>query len=321
MKELTIEQKAQRYDEAIKRIQSYVVDEHGCTRIKVVNVFPELAESEDEKIRKELIEFVKSRGGFKQEYIAWLEKQQKPFDYENANIQQMDFAPNGDKPRYNIGDVLCDKSCTTLDKDAQPNFEIVDIRNGMYICDKGSFPISQQDEYELVAKKIEQKPIDKVDQHSFPVSDDSSLPTFDEGIYHPCTENAHDWSDEDEKQLQHAMLALQWYAGGTDIIDWLKSLKDRVQPKQEWSEEDENMLKLILTDYRTRGAKEDSDIITWLKSLRPRSQWKPSEEQMKYLAKAIAPDQFKDELTAKEKMLVSFTTEELETELKRRSEL
>ena len=28
----------------------------------------------------------------------------------------------------------------------------------MYICDKCYFPISQQDEYELVAKRIEQKP-------------------------------------------------------------------------------------------------------------------------------------------------------------------
>lgn len=43
-------------------------------------IFPELKGSEDERIRKELIEFVKSRGGFKQEYIAWLENQreQKP---------------------------------------------------------------------------------------------------------------------------------------------------------------------------------------------------------------------------------------------------
>jgi hypothetical protein len=35
--------------------------------------------------------------------------------------------------------------------------EIVDIKNGMYICDKGSFPVSQQNEYELVSKKINTK--------------------------------------------------------------------------------------------------------------------------------------------------------------------
>jgi hypothetical protein len=35
--------------------------------------------------------------------------------------------------------------------------EIIDIKNGMYICDKGSFPVSQQNEYELVSKKIDTK--------------------------------------------------------------------------------------------------------------------------------------------------------------------
>lgn len=83
--------------------------------------------------------------------------EQKPFNYENANIQQKDFAPQEDVPRYNIGDVLCDKSYIKLNKGTQSNFKITDIRNGLYICDKCSFPISQQDEYELVAKKVEPK--------------------------------------------------------------------------------------------------------------------------------------------------------------------
>jgi len=71
MKELTIEQKAKAYDEAYKKVAirfgSNVADE----------IFPELAESDDERIRKELIEFVKSRlAGFPQceRFIAWLKK-------------------------------------------------------------------------------------------------------------------------------------------------------------------------------------------------------------------------------------------------------
>lgn len=150
------------------------------------SLFPELAESRDERIRKDLIRFVKGyipdeTSEQRKAYLSWLEKQgepkilgvgvenasgvlkecidkieQKSFDYENANIQQKDFAPQEEIPRYSICDVLCDKSCTTLNKESQPNFEIIDIRNGMYICDKCSFPISQQDEYELVAKRIEQ---------------------------------------------------------------------------------------------------------------------------------------------------------------------
>lgn len=231
---MTIEEKAKRYDEAIQRAHEFCkrwdgIEVGNSTLVikEVKEIFPELKESEDERIRKEIIEMLKNWASVhyitKEQFgerMTWLEKQgeqkpidkiqlgkkykciasprystfmigeiykpedkflcslinfcsdcfepiedgeQKPFDYENANIQQKDFTPQEDIPRYNIGDVLCDKSCTTLNKDAQPNFEIIDIRNGMYICDKGSFPISQQDEYELVAKRIEQEPADKVE--------------------------------------------------------------------------------------------------------------------------------------------------------------
>lgn len=47
--------------------------------------------------------------------------------------------------------------------------------------------------------------------------------------------------------------------------------------KQEWSEEDERMLRTIISDG-SRGVELDSRQIAWLKSLRP--SWKPSEEQM-----------------------------------------
>ena len=78
MKELSIEEKAKRYDEAIEIAKGYYTSDcHTNLRIAMENLFSELKESEGERIRKELIEFVKSRGGFKQEYIAWLEKQGK----------------------------------------------------------------------------------------------------------------------------------------------------------------------------------------------------------------------------------------------------
>lgn len=94
MEELTIEEKAQRYDEAIKVAKSnygtIVQMDNDCTFAKkgIVNVFhhmfPELKESEDERIRKELLDFCKNRAEkysndpkYKNisAWIAWLEKQ------------------------------------------------------------------------------------------------------------------------------------------------------------------------------------------------------------------------------------------------------
>ena len=80
MKELTIEEKAQAYDEAIKRAKELLEIGLKDTRGKrvVLSFFPELKESEDERIREELIELIgcmhdaDSRKGA---WLAWLEKQ------------------------------------------------------------------------------------------------------------------------------------------------------------------------------------------------------------------------------------------------------
>ena len=85
MKELTIEKKAQRYDEAIevaRKINSGegVAAPSDWTTCEVI--FPELKESKDEKIRKELIRAFKSintikvwNGIERTDILAWLEQQ------------------------------------------------------------------------------------------------------------------------------------------------------------------------------------------------------------------------------------------------------
>lgn len=74
-----------RYEEALERAKKELqaCGSTDCDAYKqIIRLFPELAESDGERIRIELIEFVKSCGGFKQEYIAWLEKQKsiEPID-------------------------------------------------------------------------------------------------------------------------------------------------------------------------------------------------------------------------------------------------
>ena len=89
------------------------------------------------------------------------------------------------------------------------------------------------------------------------------------------------WSGKDEQILSgiigylctHDSCELE---GFDEWYDWLKSLKDRIQPQsqQEWSEEDEN-IRLRLIDYlygKSRLAKDREDGISWLKSIKDRVQ-------------------------------------------------
>jgi hypothetical protein len=85
MRELSIEEKAKRYDEAIERVKGWHIDCQLNFKKALEELFPELKESEDERIRKELLEHCENqaepyiRKGNKcpqiQSWIAWLEKQ------------------------------------------------------------------------------------------------------------------------------------------------------------------------------------------------------------------------------------------------------
>ena len=66
-------------------------------------------------------------------------------------------------------------------------------------------------------------------------------------------------------------------------VNFLKSLKGRVslQPKQEWSEEDENRINRLIAyfeDKESFAAEDDVVYANWLKSLKDRITWKPSDE-------------------------------------------
>ena len=87
MKELTIEQKAKAHEKAFRIAQELYNDPNSSNVGKgyVYTVFPELKESEDERIRKELINyFIKGKEYLslcsfsKEEILAWLEKQVTP---------------------------------------------------------------------------------------------------------------------------------------------------------------------------------------------------------------------------------------------------
>lgn len=194
------------YEKKYKEANDKVAARFGTNVAK--EIFTDLYESEDEKIRKSLIHLVHLYGGefgmidantSVEKAIAWLEKQGESYtkrDVDNAYIEGMAFA---------------------------------------------------KDELE---KQGKQKPY---------------------------------WSEEDEKRLKSCLNILQakGLMGVTDTINsnWLKSLKERVQPqpKQEWSEEDKKHIIDImdyLDDYYSFAKDEYKDVadgvlneIRWLQSI------------------------------------------------------
>ena len=115
MKELTIEQKVKRYDEAIRKAKITLdcCDSASITtKNTVYGIFPELKESEDERIRKGIIDFLWKEKIFLQEAhssvennpkyrfvmdaIAWLEKQGNHLEnYDEAEKEKAGFVGDG----------------------------------------------------------------------------------------------------------------------------------------------------------------------------------------------------------------------------------
>ena len=243
---------------------------------KLESIFPELQESEDERIRKTLIDYLQSIvdiNGIKGEtFIAWLEKQGE----QKLPIEKL---PSEMKT---IGESL---GFTTQEECDEYNQMVSDL-------------IMSDD-------KSEQKPVDKVE------------PKFHEGEWN---EKHHKpaWSEEDEIVAEDIEEAIRnyWHGDTLDILlDWLKFLKDRVQPKQEWSEQEQIRINRIVGCLENLNVA-DNDIllkdVNWLKSLKGKVQqysdtekqemfirsqrphfWRPSDEQMKalkYVAYHLMPD-------------------------------
>lgn len=95
------------------------------------------------------------------------------------------------------------------------------------------------------------------------------------------------WSEEDKMQLD-AAIHLVSSTGHIETANWLKDLKDRVQPqpKQQWSEEDIAMSNFIALILKKHKSDEDfstfettfKDCIDWLKSLKEKIQSQPKHE-------------------------------------------
>jgi hypothetical protein len=104
----TIEQKARAYDEVLNKLRHFIAKgvDPLITRADVQDFFPELKESEDEKVRKEIVRFIQMEVDDEivgNKWLAWLGKQG---DYANFR----DKAQVGDRITKNEDGVLVNLS-------------------------------------------------------------------------------------------------------------------------------------------------------------------------------------------------------------------
>ena len=130
---MTEKEKAKAYDEAIERAKKLY--SNGITE----EIFPELKESDDERIMENCIHFLELQkqhhaATFEiEECIAWIKNQGKKYTDKN-------------KPRFNVGDWVVNKFGDSwhIDSLDNKNYQVSDGK-GNY----NYFPISKQDEMHL----------------------------------------------------------------------------------------------------------------------------------------------------------------------------
>ena len=248
MKELSIEDKAKRYDEAIERARVWKeksgmpADRQGI----LDDIFPELKVSEDEEVRKALYEYFKNRKddgdidetwyGFSYDKIlAWLEKQgwQKPIISDDAlregivhfGITQYQIS-NWLKKYVDVekqGEQILDNSVQTC-KDEKTIVIIPKFRIGD--------EIKTSNEESLIITKIDEKGY---------WSEDLFICDFDEECLWDLVEQNPDWSEEDERAIGIIKVALEHpydMEGKWDrkfALDWIKEHKKQLtKPQNTW---------------------------------------------------------------------------------------
>ena len=158
-----------KYSEALERAKECHVDGlalHQPVKDVLEYIFPELQESEDERILEIIKHCIESRylhtstikGISQKQCFTWLEKQgeqEKPQVYETKDGEVITYSESEGykvvKPKFKVGDIIIKSQNSDINKFGK--FKITGIKDGRYwynefvICE-----ISEQDEWELIPK-------------------------------------------------------------------------------------------------------------------------------------------------------------------------
>ena len=211
-----------RYKEAIERAKESLEtaktfdykDEQIAHDIRetVYSIFPELKESEDERIRKVLIELVKcnERSGYTllnnistSSMLAWLEKQKKVEidDDDLATLENWESIVKENKDKWQLSDWFIEATSMLINK--VKNIDISGNKTMLTACTNVLRNIGHPHLADWLEKQGEQK---------------------------------HTWSEEDERLRKTTIAFLkdfaeQGYENAVECIDWLKTQGDKPQGK------------------------------------------------------------------------------------------
>lgn len=254
------------YEQAIKRAKAMIQVAANQEEIynSVITIFPKLADSEDERIRKSLIDMLKNDEKCYLKEIDWLEKQGEP------------------KPvcKMQVSDELYEhirNTCACID-DALSSKSFADINDYLSMAER-----SAQSAFDMIEKQSGQKPADKV-KPKFKVGDT---------IAKKHNSDIHDFGSFTITDITGEKY---WYNDRiicdiTEQDEW-EIYEPVRQNSFVWSKEDEEMLNDIIM-CGERHCYLDVGNITWLKLLKEKYIWKPSDEQITWLYRA-ADDASKD---------------------------
>ena len=264
----TTYEKAKAYDKVFQKVKDFFEGKqkmYSDVKQTLEYLFPELAESEDERIRKDIISYLQHESQVKRfigdieydKWVAWLEKQGEQ------------------KPAWSEEDIT--------------NYSKV-----LFCLQTLTFP-TDNERKELITwlkKQCEQKPTDKVEPKfkvKYAGSEYNVLEVKDiAGVTY--------YGIEDEpNHIDYVK------ADNCEIISDGYGIKENGSPyptkpavfseqKTAWSEEDEEILITIFSYFKVDlECTDEDDIVKWLKSLKNRVQphWKPTDRQLSVLQTAI----------------------------------
>ena len=266
----------------------------------IEEIFPELKESEDERIRNRLIEAIKSSAQFEDaiqrlglswpSVLAWLEKQKE-------NPKSNDFIPSDcvsdvkcEDRWHKVADSFPNSSREVICKDAIGNFFI-----GRYYKGSNSWEVSMYDDIDKSnednppvvmwcdipsEKQKEQKPILSAEE-SLGISQEEYNKIVDECIYGEQKEQKlADDKDFEDKTVNVRMITDSETGEKYPFV----SYKDQLQKPAEWSEEEVGHLYTLARYIKSKGYEDDGEFLEGvankLKRIRPQPKQEWSEEDI-----------------------------------------